>query len=78
MSAVVGPSGSGKSTLLTIDGMLSELDMAKCKNQYPAKMSGGEKQRVAIARAFVNDQWSPTMNGYWIWLIRSTIWKMGS
>lgn len=38
-----------------IDEMLSELDIAKCKDQYPAKMSGGEKQRVAIARAFVND-----------------------
>lgn len=34
---------------------ISELDIAKCKDQYPAKMSGGEKQRVAIARAFVND-----------------------
>ena len=38
-----------------IDELLSELDVEKCKNQYPAKMSGGEKQRVAIARAFVND-----------------------
>ena len=38
-----------------IDEMLLELDIAKCKNQYPSKMSGGEKQRVAIARAFVND-----------------------
>lgn len=40
---------------VNIDEMLSELDVEKCKNQYPAKMSGGEKQRVAIARAFVND-----------------------
>ena len=38
-----------------IDEMLAELDIAKCKDQYPTKMSGGEKQRVAIARAFVND-----------------------
>ena len=38
-----------------IDEMLAELDIAKCKDQYPAKISGGEKQRVAIARAFVND-----------------------
>lgn len=38
-----------------IDEMLTELDIAKCKDQYPAKMSGGEKQQVAIARAFVND-----------------------
>ena len=38
-----------------IDEMLAELDIAKCKEQYPANMSGGEKQRVAIARAFVND-----------------------
>ena len=40
---------------INIDEMLSELDVEKCKNQYPAKMSGGEKQRVAIARAFVNN-----------------------
>lgn len=40
---------------VSIDEMLSDLDVEKCKNQYPAKMSGGEKQRVAIARAFVND-----------------------
>lgn len=40
---------------VNIDEMLSELDIAKCRDQYPAKMSGGEKQRVAIARAFVND-----------------------
>ena len=40
---------------VNIDEMLSELDVEKCKNQYPAKMSGGEKQRVAIARAFVNN-----------------------
>lgn len=40
---------------VNIDEMLSELDIAKCLDQYPAKMSGGEKQRVAIARAFVND-----------------------
>lgn len=40
---------------VNIDEMLSELDIAKCRDQYPAKMSGGEKQRVAVARAFVND-----------------------
>ena len=40
---------------VNIDEMLSELDIAKCKDQYPSEMSGGEKQRVAIARAFVND-----------------------
>ncbi|MBD5531758.1 MAG: ABC transporter ATP-binding protein [Lachnospiraceae bacterium] len=40
---------------INIDEMLSELDVEKCKNQYPAKMSGGEKQRIAIAKAFVND-----------------------
>ncbi|MBD5082043.1 MAG: ABC transporter ATP-binding protein [Ruminococcaceae bacterium] len=38
-----------------IDGLFEELDIVKCKNQYPSEMSGGEKQRVAIARAFVND-----------------------
>ena len=37
------------------DDLLRELDIEKCKNQYPAKMSGGERQRAAIARAFVND-----------------------
>ena len=40
---------------VNIDEMLAELDIAKCGNQYPSEMSGGEKQRVAIARAFVND-----------------------
>ncbi|MCM1465031.1 MAG: ABC transporter ATP-binding protein, partial [Bacteroidales bacterium] len=40
---------------VNIDEILSELGIAKCRNQYPSEMSGGEKQRVAIARAFVND-----------------------
>lgn len=40
---------------VNIDEMLAELDIARCQNQYPSEMSGGEKQRVAIARAFVND-----------------------
>ncbi|MCM1124396.1 MAG: ABC transporter ATP-binding protein [Eubacterium sp.] len=40
---------------VNIDEMFSELDIAKCRDQYPSEMSGGEKQRVAIARAFVND-----------------------
>lgn len=35
-----------------IDGLFEDLDIVKCKNQYPSEMSGGEKQRVAIARAF--------------------------
>lgn len=38
-----------------IDGLFEDLDIVKCKNQYPSQMSGGEKQRVAIARAFVNN-----------------------
>ena len=38
-----------------IDGLFEELDIVKCKHQYPSEMSGGEKQRVAIARAFVKD-----------------------
>ncbi|MBD5138231.1 MAG: ABC transporter ATP-binding protein [Ruminococcus sp.] len=38
-----------------IDGLFEDLDIVKCRNQYPLEMSGGEKQRVAIARAFVND-----------------------
>ena len=40
---------------VNIDEMFDDLDIAKCKKQYPSEMSGGEKQRVAIARAFVND-----------------------
>lgn len=40
---------------INIDEMLQELEIEKCKNKYPSKMSGGERQRVAIARAFVND-----------------------
>ena len=38
-----------------VDELLSELDIADCRDKFPAKMSGGEKQRAAIARAFVND-----------------------
>lgn len=40
---------------IDIDEMFSELGIARCQDQYPAKLSGGEKQRIAIARAFVND-----------------------
>ena len=40
---------------ISIDELLRELDIEKCREQFPSKMSGGEKQRVAIARAFVND-----------------------
>ncbi len=35
--------------------LLKELGIEGLKDQFPAKMSGGEKQRVAIARAFIND-----------------------
>lgn len=35
--------------------LLENLGLGELLNQYPAKMSGGEKQRVAIARAFVNN-----------------------
>lgn len=38
-----------------IDEILRELDIEKCKKQFPSRMSGGEKQRAAIARAFIND-----------------------
>ena len=37
------------------DELLRELDIEKCRKQYPSKMSGGERQRAAIARAFIND-----------------------
>ena len=47
--------GKGNRDRVNIDEMLADLDIARCKNQYPSEMSGGEKQRVAIARAFVND-----------------------
>lgn len=40
---------------ISIDELLRELDIEKCREQFPSKMSGGEKQRAAIARAFVND-----------------------
>ena len=40
---------------VSTDELLSELDIADCRDKFPAKMSGGEKQRAAIARAFVND-----------------------
>lgn len=40
---------------VSIDEILQELDIEKCKKQFPCKMSGGEKQRAAIARAFIND-----------------------
>lgn len=38
-----------------IDSMMKELGIDKCREQFPAQMSGGEKQRVAVARAFIND-----------------------
>ena len=37
-----------------VNQLMQELDIAHCKNHFPAQMSGGERQRVAIARAFVN------------------------
>lgn len=40
---------------VSIDELLTELDIADCRDKFPSKMSGGEKQRAAIARAFVND-----------------------
>ena len=45
----------GNRDRVNIDEMFADLDITKCKSQYPSEMSGGEKQRVAIARAFVND-----------------------
>lgn len=40
---------------MNVDELLTSLGLDKVKNNYPGKMSGGEKQRVAIARAFVNN-----------------------
>lgn len=42
------------STKSDIEGMLKDLGLENFINQYPGKMSGGERQRVAIARAFIN------------------------
>ena len=35
--------------------LLDRLAIARYRNTYPARLSGGEQQRVAIARALVND-----------------------
>lgn len=35
--------------------LLEELGLSHRANQYPEKLSGGEKQRVAIARAMMNN-----------------------
>ncbi|MBC2367538.1 ABC transporter ATP-binding protein [Listeria booriae] len=35
--------------------LLEELGLSRRANQYPEKLSGGEKQRVAIARAMMNN-----------------------
>lgn len=47
--------GKEHKDLMSADELLTNLGLDLVKNNYPAKMSGGEKQRVAIARAFVND-----------------------
>jgi len=35
--------------------LLERLGIARLRDQYPARMSGGERQRVAIARALINN-----------------------
>lgn len=44
-----------KSDRQKIQELFSELGIEHLMNQYPARMSGGERQRVAIARAFASD-----------------------
>lgn len=44
-----------KSDRKKIQELFSELGIEHLMNQYPARMSGGERQRVAIARAFASD-----------------------
>lgn len=41
--------------IVDLDEMIEDLDLKQVINNYPAKMSGGEKQRIAIVRAFSND-----------------------
>lgn len=40
---------------IDIEKLIHELGLEECINQYPEKMSGGERQRLAIARAFTSD-----------------------
>lgn len=40
---------------LSVDKIVKDLGLEECINQYPEKMSGGERQRLAIARAFMNE-----------------------
>lgn len=40
---------------LSVDKMVKDLGLEECINQYPEKMSGGERQRLAIARAFMSE-----------------------
>jgi putative ABC transport system ATP-binding protein len=52
--------GEQLSVLLKCDGqkvqeLFGELNIEHLIDQYPARMSGGERQRVAIARAFASD-----------------------
>ncbi len=45
---------SGQSRRRALD-LLERLGIAPLRDQYPARMSGGERQRVAIARALINN-----------------------
>lgn len=40
---------------LSVDKIVKDLGLEECINQYPEKMSGGERQRLAIARAFMSE-----------------------
>ncbi len=44
-----------KSDRQKVEELFRELNIGHLINQYPSRMSGGERQRVAIARAFASD-----------------------
>ncbi len=45
----------GKDIRRRVMRVLAEVNLGHKRNQYPARLSGGEQQRVAIARAIINN-----------------------